>query len=143
MFFTAKLAGFFFFLIYKVENVSCCIYTCVCLSYGPIFMNNATTKAAFQGYPHRAASVCLCCNNCFSCSHFLALFTLHNFIVAYTSELYLPVPQCWVSHPFLGLRIPGVFLQKLLFGWRHLKTLGFLRNNTKCKYIAIKNTEIA
>lgn len=57
--FSARLQGFF---VCVCENAKCCVYTHVCLSNGLLSTNSATTKAAFQGYLHKAALLLICCN---------------------------------------------------------------------------------
>lgn len=57
-------------------------------------LNSATTKAAVQGYPYKAASICFTVMSaCLCCA--LALFHL---VATYTSKLYLPIAQCQISH---------------------------------------------
>lgn len=93
---------------------------CVCLWDGPISINSAITKAAVQGYTHKAAWICFAVMSaCLSLS-------LSNLVATYTSERYLPIAQCHVSHQGLCVMILN------LLGYEPLISLGAVclsRNN--------------
>lgn len=74
----------------------------------PLRYFSATTKAAVQGYPHKAASIC------FAVYVSLPVFLFSNLVATYTSELNLPIAQCQVSHQGLYVMILNVLGYELL-----------------------------
>lgn len=96
--FSARLTGFF---VCVWGNANSCVYTHVCLWDGPISINSATTKAAVQGYPHKAASICFAVMSaCLSLSFSLCLTSLPhiplNFICLYPSvRFHIKASELW------------------------------------------------
>lgn len=83
--FSVRLSGFF---VCVWGNAKCCVYACVCLWDGHISINSATTKAAVQGYPHKAALILFCCNVSLPVS--LSLTSLPH-IYLWILSAYIPV----------------------------------------------------